>query len=231
MLRFFHWKSLTRRKQFEAEMQEEFAFHREARAQDLLQQGVSPEEAACRAQLDFGGEGRYGEECREAHRLHWVDQVRQDIHYGFRTIRKSPGFASAAILSLALGIGLNTVVFSTFESLLLRPLPIAHPEQVVFVETQSGNSHSFPNYREFRDNTVAFSGLAGYRISPMNLESSGNPQRVWGYLATGNYFDVLGLNRLSEGFSISTTICVLGLVRTLFSVITHGRPALLQIPP
>ena len=108
-------------------------------------------------------------------------------------MRKSPGFASAAILSLALGIGLNTVVFSVFDSLLLRPLPISHPEQVVFVETLRGISHSFPNYLEFRDNASTFNGLAAYRISPMHLENNGNPQRVWGYLATGNYFDVLGI--------------------------------------
>ncbi len=193
MFRFLHWKSLFRRKQFEREMAEEFAFHRERRVQDLLKQGFSPEEAARRAQLEFGGTQRYNEECRESHRVHWFDELMRDVRYGFRTLSKSPAFAGTAVLSLALGIGMNTLVFSVFESLLLRPLPIAQPDRVVFVENANGVSHSFPNYREFRDNTAAFSGLVGYRISPMNLESSGNPQRVWGYLVTGNYFDLLGV--------------------------------------
>jgi len=98
-----------------------------------------------------------------------------------------------AIVSLALGIGVNTLVFSAFESLLLRPLPITDPERVVSVETGNGISHSFPNYKEFRDNTSTFNGLVGYRISPMSLERAGSAERIWGYLATGNYFDVLGV--------------------------------------
>ena len=92
------------------------------------------------------------------------EEMIRDLRYGLRGIQKSPGFAAAAILSLALGIGMNTVVFSVFESLLLRPLPIPDPSRVVFVETQNGYTHSFPNYKEFRDNTVTFSGLVGYRI-------------------------------------------------------------------
>ncbi len=193
MFRFLHWKSLIRRKNFEAEMDEEFAFHRDARRQDLLRKGFTPEAAERRARLEFGATERYSEECREAHRIHLLDELSRDLRYGLRSIKRNPGFAAAAIVSLALGIGLNTVVFSVFESLLLRPLPIQEPARVVFVETQNGVSHSFPNYKEFRDNTVTFSGLAGYRISPTDLETNGNPQRIWLYLATGNYFDVLGI--------------------------------------
>ncbi|HEX4810157.1 MAG TPA: ABC transporter permease [Bryobacteraceae bacterium] len=184
---------MRRRKQFEAEMREEFAFHREARIEHFISEGWTREEAIRLARLEFGGTERYREECREAHRVHLLDEVGRDLRYALRGIRKNPGFAIAAIVSLALGIGMNTVVFSVFESLLLRPLPIANPDQVVFVETQSGITHSFPNYREFRDNTSRFNGLAGYRMSPMNLETKGDPQRIWGYLATGNYFDLLGV--------------------------------------
>jgi hypothetical protein len=152
MLHFLHWKSLIRRKQFESGMAEEFAFHSQAREQDLARQGFPPEEAKRRARLDFGAAPRYGEECREEHRVHWLADIRRDLRYGLRTLRKNPAFTAAAILSLSLGIGVNSPVFSVFDSLLLRPLPVAHPEQVVFVETQEGASHSFPTYREFRDN-------------------------------------------------------------------------------
>jgi predicted permease len=122
-----------------------------------------------------------------------MDELIRNLRYAIRTLRKNPAFSVTAIVSLALGIGVNTLVFSAFESLLLRPLPITDPERVVSVETGNGISHSFPNYREFRDNASAFSGLAGYRISPMSLERAGSAERIWGYLATGNYFDMLGV--------------------------------------
>lgn len=85
-------------------------------------------------------------------------------------------------------------MFSVVNALALRPLPVAHPEQLVFVETAHGGySHSFPNYKDFRDRNTMLSGLAGYRIAPMSLETGGGANRVWGYLATGNYFDMLGV--------------------------------------
>jgi hypothetical protein len=107
-----------------------------------------------------------------------IDELSRDLRYGLRTLRKNPAFAMTAIVSLALGIGVNTLVFNAFESLLLRPLPIHDPERVVAVETTNGISHSFPNYKEFRDNTTTFSGLVGYRISPMSLEREGNAERI-----------------------------------------------------
>lgn len=193
MLRFLHWKSMVRRKRFEAGMREEFAFHRDARIEHLVSQGSDRREAERRACLEFGDSEAYREECREAHRLHLLDELVRNLRYGFRNVKKNPGFAATAIVSLALGIGMNTVVFSVFESLLLRPLPIEKPKQVVFVETQTGTTLSFPSYRDFRDSNSTFSGLAGFRISPINLEIGKNPQRMWGCLATGNYFDMLGL--------------------------------------
>ncbi|HWF45396.1 MAG TPA: ABC transporter permease [Bryobacteraceae bacterium] len=193
MFRFLHWKSLARRKRFEAEMREEFAFHRESRIEHLMSQGSTREEAERRARLEFGASEAYREKCREAHRLHLLDELVRNLRYGLRNIKKNPGFAATAIVSLALGIGMNTVVFSVFESLLLRPLPIEKPKQVVFVETRTGTTLSFPSYREFRDNNSTFSGLAGFRISPIDLQIAKNPQRMWGCLATGNYFDMLGV--------------------------------------
>jgi predicted permease len=122
-----------------------------------------------------------------------IDELSRDLRYGTRALLKSPAFAAAAIISLALGIGVNTLVFSVLDSLLLRPLPIANPDQVVFVETPNGPSNSFPTYRDIRDNNSTFSGLVGYRMDPMGLETGGRSSRIWGYLATGNYFDVLGV--------------------------------------
>jgi macrolide transport system ATP-binding/permease protein len=195
-----HWRSLFRRRRFEANMEDEFAFHREALTNDLIAEGVPPAQARRRAQLEFGGDERYREECREAHRIHWFDEMSADVRFGFRTLRKAPVFSATAILSLALGIGANAFVFSVFNSLLLKPLPIEDAARVKFVETTSGASHAFPNYRDFRDNNSTFTGLVGYRIAPMSLERSGNPERIWGLLATGNYFDVLGVKPLLGRF-------------------------------
>jgi predicted permease len=97
-------------------------------------------------------------------------------------------------VSLALGIGVNTIVFSVVNALVLKPLPVERPQELFFLQSNQGfPSQSFPNYRDLRDQNVSFAGLVGYRITPINLESSGAPVRTWGYLATGNYFDVLGV--------------------------------------
>jgi macrolide transport system ATP-binding/permease protein len=193
MLRLLHWKSLFRRKRFEGEMTDEFAFHVRARRDDLVRSGLSSQEAERRARLEFGGRERYRAECRESHRVHWLDEFARNVRYSLRSLRRTPTFSSAAIVSLALGIGVNTFIFSVFDSLVLRPLPIADPSRVAFIETTTGSTHSFPDYRQFRDRNKTFDGIAGYRISIMNFERGGEPTRMWCYLATGNYFDVLGI--------------------------------------
>src|SRR6266481_4481414 len=117
----------------------------------------------------------------------------QDLRYALRMLAKNPGFTLIAVLTLALGIGANTVVFSVLNALLLRPLAVERPNELAFLESQNGPSQSFPNYKDLRDRNRTFAGLIGYRIAPMELESSDRADRIWGYLATGNYFDVLGV--------------------------------------
>jgi len=128
----------------------------------------------------------------------WLDDLRGDLSHTFRMLARSPAFAAAAVTSLALGIGANTLAFSAVHALVLKPLPIDRPSEVVFLQPiGSIVGVSFPNYRDLRDRTVTFSGLAGYRISPMNIDTGAAggapPARAWGYLATGNYFDTLGV--------------------------------------
>ena len=118
----------------------------------------------------------------------------QDIRYALRMLLKSPGFTIVAILTLALGIGANTAVFSVVNALMLRPLAVERPGELVFLENaRYGPSQSFPNYRGLRDGNQTFAGLVGYRMAPMELETERGAERIWGYLATGNYFDVLGV--------------------------------------
>ena len=123
--------------------------------------------------------------------------VLTDIRFAVRSLRKSPSFTAVALITLALGIGANAVVFSILDAVLLRPLPIEQPDRLFFVEARHGNhspfpSHSFPDYLDFKNGTTAI-GLAAYRIAAMGLQSGSSAERAWGYLVTGNYFEMLGV--------------------------------------
>jgi predicted permease len=189
-----------RRSQFERDMASELQFHLEARAQDLIDRGHAPDAARRRASLEFGGLEGYKEGCREAGGWRLLADVRADVLYAVRWMRRSPGFTIAAILSLALGIGANTLAFSVVSSLLTRPLPVDRPADLFFLESERGPTHSFPLYRDLRDRTGSLASVSAYRISPMNLAGSERAVRVWGYLATGNYFDLLGVKPLLGRF-------------------------------
>src|SRR5262249_29091425 len=132
--------------------------------------------------------------CRQARGLRWIDDLAADLRYAARTLVRSPAFAGSAILSLALGIGVNALVFSIVDALVLKPLPVDDPGRLVFVQGEGGFvSSSFPTYEDLRDRSVVFDGLVGYRISPLDVDAGAGSARAWGYLATGNYFDVLGV--------------------------------------
>ncbi|HET9532122.1 MAG TPA: ABC transporter permease [Blastocatellia bacterium] len=126
------------------------------------------------------------------------DRTRQDLQYALRVLRRSPGFTAVAVLTLALGIGANTAIFSLINSILLRPLNVADPSHLVTVSMLDGQGSglglfSYPNYKDFRDKNEVLAGLAAHRFAPMSLSRGDNTERVWGYLVSGNYFDLLGV--------------------------------------
>lgn len=128
-----------------------------------------------------------------------MDTLLQDLRVSLRRLRKTPGFTLIAVLSLALGIGANSAIFSLVNTALLRPLPVTEPERLVSLNSHSLNGEnnvpvfSIPNYRDLRDRNDVLSGLFAYRFAPVSLSNNGVNERLWGYLVTGNYFDVLGV--------------------------------------
>jgi predicted permease len=164
---------------------------------EYVRQGVPAVEARRRALRDFGGIARVEEEFRDAQGV-WLRDVITDVRYGVRTLLRDPGFAAIAIVSLAIGIGANTAIFSIFNSLLLRPRPIADPERIVELYTgERGGSvegTSYPSYLDFRDRSGIFIGLAAYGIRQYRLgDAAGGVEQIWGELVSANYFDVLGV--------------------------------------
>jgi predicted permease len=126
-----------------------------------------------------------------------METLFQDLRFGIRRLIKTPGFTLIAILSLALGIGANTAVFSLVNMILFRPLPVANPQEIVSVSAvgkdRAASAFSYPNYLDFRDRNEVLSGLFVTRFTYMSMSRNGNNERIWGNLVSGNYFDVLGV--------------------------------------
>jgi predicted permease len=126
-----------------------------------------------------------------------IDSLLRDVRLAARGLWRSPGFTTIAVLTLALGIGANATVFSILDALLIRPLPVAEPNRLFFVQPQRAGeqfpSHSYPDYLDFRNGTQTLAGIAAYRIAAMGLQSGAGTERAWGYLVTGDYFRTLGV--------------------------------------
>jgi predicted permease len=129
-----------------------------------------------------------------------MQTILQDLRYGARILLRKPGFTLIAVITLALGIGANTAIFSLVNAVLLRPLPVEQPNRLVALNSVMSNSGqsfpalSYPNYRDIRDRNNSFSGLLAYWNAPVSLSKDGVNERISSYLATGNYFEVLGVN-------------------------------------
>lgn len=115
----------------------------------------------------------------------------QDLRYGARMIMKNPGFTLIAAMTLALGIGANSAIFSLVNTVMFRPLPVENPDKMVSLNNTANNrtfsSFSYPNYKDFRDRSDVFSDLIAYRFAPLSLSYDGKSERLWGYEVTGNY--------------------------------------------
>jgi len=201
----FRIATLFQREQMNAEMEEELRSHILHRADDLERSGLSRAEAERRARIEFGGREKYKEEIHQALGSNFFETLLRDLRFALRVLRKSPGFAIAAVLTLALAIGANALVFAVLNALFLRPLNVPHAESLYAV--QRGNDtyivQSYPDYLDLRDRNRSFDSLAAYNISQVGFDTGKNPTTLWGYETSGNYYDTLGiqpyLGRLFHG--------------------------------
>ena len=189
---------LLRRTSMEDSMQDEIRFHIDAYAADLVRSGVAPGEARRRARVEFGGVERVRDECRQARGLRWFDDLRGDLRYAARMLARNPGFTCVAVLSLALGIGANTAIFSLVNAVLLKTLPVSHPERLFFVDNTGGKSRGanappYPCYERLRDHNRYFSGIAAFDAVRLKVTIDGVQEQISGQYASGDYFPVLGL--------------------------------------
>jgi hypothetical protein len=220
LLRRFH------RDRHERELDDELRFHVETHTRDLIAQGVPPVEARRRALASFGGIEPIKMMTRDVGRGRWFPDLAQDLRYAARTLKRQPGFATVAVLTLTLGIGATTAIFSVVEAIFLRPLPVPHPEQLVLFtgDTFQGTHSSTPPpegiwtlfssdaYDFLRAEPLPFASVAAFTsgrdtvtarvVGDVNGRATPTGTRASAQLVSGSYFDVIGV-RATQGRTLS----------------------------
>ena len=193
-------RSLLRWAQADQELDDELRNHLERKTEEYVAKGMAREEARRRARLDLGGIEQTKEKCREARRVNWIQDLMQDLHFGLRMLRKSPGFTAVAVLTLALGLAANTAIFSIINGVLLQPLEYPNPSQLVAIELFVPKlAQKFPmvpvNPAAYLGWSTDAKSLAGIGLVEdgvtLNLTSGGEPKLLSADAVTANLFDVL----------------------------------------
>ena len=190
-------------------MDAELLFHIEVYAEDLVRSGVPRQEAMRRARREFGGIDRAKEECREARGVNFIETLLQDSRYGLRTLVKSPAFAAIAIITLALGIGANTAIFSVVKAVLLDRLPFRQPDRLVKLAAGgrrelNPSTVSYLLVQDWKERTHSFESMSVYGNWTPTLTNDGRPRILRGARVTYDFFDTLGVSvELGRGFEQS----------------------------
>jgi len=206
-MRLEHWlyaiplrlRSLFRRQCVEQELDEELRYHLQRKTEEYLTQGMPSEEARHAALRAMDGLEQRKEECRDTRQVNWVYDFVQDVRFGLRMLRKNLSFTSVAVITLALGIGVNAAIFGVVDSFLLRPLPVVDPLQITILDRPQKQGFalplfSIPDYRDLRDqSTSAFSGMFSYLSKFDGLSVRGKAERIRTSYVSGNFFSTLGI--------------------------------------
>jgi putative ABC transport system permease protein len=197
----FRLRSLLRREVVESEADTELRFHFDQQVEKYLKSGMTRQEATRRARLEIGGHEQLKEEIRDARGVHVMETLFQDIRYGLRILGRTPLISCVAILSLALGIGANTAIFSLIDTVMLRMLPVQKPEELLQVRIRDPKSpndepdstFSNPLWEELRNRQGVFSGIFAWSFTQFDLAQGGAVHDVKGLFASGDYFKTLGV--------------------------------------
>jgi putative ABC transport system permease protein len=185
----FRLRALMRHPAAENELDDELRFHLERQTDKYVKSGMSQAEALRRARLEFGGLDQVKNECREARGVSLVETLVQDLHYSARTLLHSPAFTACAVLTLALGIGANTAIFSVVNTVLLKPLSYPNPQELLAARPND----SLPNLEDLQRQTKSFASSGGINIEPMDFTGKGEPVRVHGAYVDAGLFVTLGI--------------------------------------
>src|SRR5260221_4469072 len=191
--RLFHPEKTQR------QLDSELRFHLDQQAAEYVDAGMNPDQARRRALLEFGGVEGVKEECREARRVHMVETMLQDVRYGLRMLRKSPGFTLVTMLTLALGMGANTTMFSTMDAMLLHPLSFPDLDRIVALSetlphsVTGSETVASADYLDWTKQATVFDGVAAYQSWGSDLTGVGEPEHLEGARVSSGFFPVIGV--------------------------------------
>ena len=197
------WQRLWRRRQLEEQLEKELRFHLDQHTMDLIAHGHDPAEARRQARIAIGGPEQVKESCRDARGTRWLEDLRQDATYALRTLRKNSGFAAVALLTLALGIGATTVMFTVINGVLLKPLSYPEPERLVTLHEQTekyGGEWSFAylNFLDCKRESRSLAPMAAWRHGGGTVSEPGEAEYVSGRQISADLFSVLGIDLLTR---------------------------------
>ena len=195
------YRRLRHPRKSEAELEEEVQSYFDVMVERQMLRGLTREEAERAARLEFGSPNRVTEKVREGRAGAEIETTWRDLRYGLRALRKNPGFAVAAVLSLGLGLGANTAIFTLVNTVMLKSLPVKNAVRLFFVDSSGGkdrgNAPPYPCYERMRDGNHYFSGMAAFSSDRFKVTIDGAQEQISGQYASGSFFDVLGVGAIA----------------------------------